>query len=238
VIPKWRQKCHLEAPQLSVNRTTGFSPHDALNQEEPMELPNTYTRAEEPELEANTGNNIEPAFINDPYYDAIVPHNPPDKIPEMPEDVQRSRYGRKIKPTEKAIESQALSEAGLVSYSAESDDPGQNLYTEVDPTADMDYPLMYLYKASSDPDTLTLLEALTAPDTSQFKEAMVSEVNERNKRHHWRPVLKTSLPNNTIIISLTITSFHYCSSQLILQINNVPHLEKQQLAPNDFHLKF
>jgi hypothetical protein len=68
---------------LSVNRTTGFSPHDALNQEEPMELPNTYTRAEEPELEANTGNNIETAFINDPDYDAIVPHNPADEIPEM-----------------------------------------------------------------------------------------------------------------------------------------------------------
>ena len=104
-----------------------------------------------------------------------------------------------IKPTEKAIESQALREAGLVSYSAESDDPGQNLYTEVDPTADMDHPLMNLYKASSDPDTLTLLEALTAPDASQFKEAMVSEVNEHNKRHHWRPVLN-SLPDNTIIL--------------------------------------
>jgi hypothetical protein len=87
-----------------------------------------------------------------------------------------------------------------VSYSAASDDPGQNLYTEVNPSADMDHPLMYLYKASCDPDTLTLLEALTAPDASQFKEAMVSEVNEHNKRHHWRPVLKTSLPDSTIIL--------------------------------------
>jgi hypothetical protein len=200
VIPKWTQKCHLEAPQLSVNDTTGSSPHDALNQEEPMELPNTNTRADDSELEANTSNNIEPAFINDHDYDAIVPHNPPDEIPEMPEDVQRSRYGRKIKPTERAIESQALREAGLVSYSAESGDPGQNLYTEDDPTAEMDHPLMYLYKASSDPDTLTLLEALKAPDAIRFKEAMVSEVNEHNKRHHWKPVLKTSLPDNTIIL--------------------------------------
>jgi hypothetical protein len=59
-----------------------------------MELPNAYTRADKPELEANTDNNIEPAFINDPDYDAIVLHNPPDEIPEMPEDVQCSRYGR------------------------------------------------------------------------------------------------------------------------------------------------
>jgi len=87
-----------------------------------------------------------------------------------------------------------------VSYSTAFDDPGQNLYTEDDPTADMDHPLMYMYKASSDPDTLTLLKALKASDANQFKEAMVSEVNEHNKRHHWKPVLKSSLPDNSIIL--------------------------------------
>jgi hypothetical protein len=117
------------------------------------------------------------------YFNSILNNNPDfndpitseslNKVTKVPEVEHCSRYGQRIKPTTKAIGSQALQEAGIVSYTATHD-----------PTADMDHPLLYLFKASNDPDTLTMIEALNSPDAIKFKEAMVLEVNEHNKRKH------------------------------------------------------
>jgi hypothetical protein len=43
-------------------------------------------------------------------------------------------------------------------------------------------------------------EAIKAPDSIKFKQAMVTEDNEHIKRKHWRPVLKSDLPENTFIL--------------------------------------
>jgi Reverse transcriptase (RNA-dependent DNA polymerase) len=43
-------------------------------------------------------------------------------------------------------------------------------------------------------------EALKAPDSLKFEEAMVKEVNEHIKRRNWEPILKKVLPKGTIIL--------------------------------------
>lgn len=55
-------------------------------------------------------------------------------------------------------------------------------------------------KAVSNADTMYFHEAMKAPDSDKFKESMVSEVNQHIETGHWMPILKISLPNDSIIL--------------------------------------
>ena len=70
----------------------------------------------------------------------------------------------------------------------------QDMYIEEDSTAVLDDPIAFAMKASSDPDTLTYQEAMSAPDVAKFREAMVKEVMDHTKRQHWEVMLKSDLP--------------------------------------------
>jgi hypothetical protein len=73
-------------------------------------------------------------------------------------------------------------------------------YLEHDKTQDLDNPITFALKASNDPDTLYMHEALRAHDADHFREAMVCEVNEHTKQGNWELVLKQYLPPDTKVL--------------------------------------
>ena len=75
----------------------------------------------------------------------------------------------------------------------------QDLY-EGDQLGDLDDPILYANKATNDPDTLYMHEALRAPDAQEFKKAMVKEVNDHNDRQHWEIMEKKDVPKGETIL--------------------------------------
>lgn len=108
--------------------------------------------------------------------------------------VTTTRSGRVVKPTQRAIESNLLRQSGVVSYRAEYEAIDPDLYREDDLLQDLDDPIAYAMKASNDPDTLYINEALRADDAEEFKKAMVKEVKDHTEKGHWRIVKKKALP--------------------------------------------
>jgi Reverse transcriptase (RNA-dependent DNA polymerase) len=109
------------------------------------------------------------------------------------------RFKRIRRPTQKYAESQQQLTKGIVSYfmAHESIDP--KMYqedlvlkeVEIDPI---------LFKATADPDTLYMHEAMMAPNAEQFKEAMRKEVNEHTQKGHWRVIPKDDVPSHSKIL--------------------------------------
>ena len=69
---------------------------------------------------------------------------------------------------------------------------------------DLEDPILYASKASNDPNTLYLLEALKAPDAAKFKKAMVKEVVDHTLGSHpkgrppsWRNYSPSGLVHET-----------------------------------------
>jgi hypothetical protein len=140
-------------------------------------------------------------------YPSVTNHDN-NESPVILTTTQYSSYGRQLRSTLKSRESQELRQAGLVSYPTTIDtqvdppidDPGSNIFSEANLHQYLEHPILYRCKASNDPDTLYMHEALKAPDSLKFKEAMVKEVNEHIKRRNWEPILKRDLPKGTIIL--------------------------------------
>lgn len=107
--------------------------------------------------------------------------------------------GRARKPTQRYQESVQQRSEGIVSYftSHETIDPHQ--YNEEhllgqfesDPIA---------FKATADPDTMYLHEAMKEPDAKQFQEAMRKEVAEHTDNGHWEVVLRTAVPEGVKVL--------------------------------------
>jgi hypothetical protein len=200
IIIKWKEKCHFTPTTVSRIDV------QEQNNDHILEQPNQHAGHTTPEPEdyqhedphMDEGQNCNPSVTN---HDG-------NESPAILTTTQYSRYGRQLRPTLKSRESQELREAGLVSYpttidipaNPPIDDPGSHIYSEANLHQDLEHPMLYLCKASNDPDTLYMHEALKAPDSLKFKEAMVKEVNEHIKRRNWEPILKRDLPKGTIIL--------------------------------------
>ena len=63
---------------------------------------------------------------------------------------------------------------------------------------EMDDPMAFA--ASNNPDIMYLDEAMAAPDSKQFREAMAKEVESHEDWQHWELVSKASLPPDTEIL--------------------------------------
>jgi hypothetical protein len=63
-----------------------------------------------------------------------------------------------------------------------------------------DNPTIFLCKESKEPDKRYMYEAIKAPDSLKFRQSMVKEVNDHIKIKHWESVLKSNLPENTVIL--------------------------------------
>jgi predicted SnoaL-like aldol condensation-catalyzing enzyme len=102
-------------------------------------------------------------------------------------------------PTQRYTESQQQLTDGIVSYFTAHEAIDPKLYQE-DMTlkeVEMD-PISF--KATSDPDTLYMHEAMKAPDTEQFKEAMRREVKEHTRKGHWKVIHREDVPSNSKIL--------------------------------------
>ena len=69
---------------------------------------------------------------------------------------------------------------------------------EADPLQDACHPLVY--KASADPDTMYVDQALKASDRDKFIEAMEKEVSDHIAKGHWRMIPKSQVPPGTPIL--------------------------------------
>jgi hypothetical protein len=107
-----------------------------------------------------------------------------------------------------SVESQQQRQAGIVSYHVEFEAIDPLLYQEEDQLSAMDDPIKFIashdqpiaYKATNDPDTLYMHEALKAPDAKEFKKAMIKEVQDQTQRKHWRIMLKKDVPQGETIL--------------------------------------
>ena len=102
--------------------------------------------------------------------------------PVQPPTVTRS--GRVIMPPQRLIES----------YTSVANFDHLNDLSYQD-----EHPLV-AYKATSDPDTLYLHEAMAAPDRKQFLEAMLKEVRDHEDRGHWVLVPMSEVPKGQRVL--------------------------------------
>ena len=56
------------------------------------------------------------------------------------------------------------------------------------------------YKATADPDTMYLWQAMKEPDANKFREAMQVEIDDHIKGGHWQLVLRSSVPKGSAIL--------------------------------------
>lgn len=155
----------------------------------------------------NEGDPFQPS---PPSMDQHAPTAPPvqDSTPTLP-PTQITRSGRIVKPTARSSESQQQRQAGIVAYHVEFEAIDPQLYQEEDKLSTMDDPIAFIahahdqpiaFKATNDPDTLYMHEALKAPDANEFKKAMVKEVVDQTQRKHWRVMLKKDVPQGETIL--------------------------------------
>jgi hypothetical protein len=142
---------------------------------------------------------IQPSVPTTPTVQDITPAPPP---------LQQTRSGRTVKPTARSVESQQQRQAGIVSYHVEFEAIDPLLYQEEDQLSAMDDPIKFIathdqpiaYKATNDPNTLYMHEALKAPDAKEFKKAMIKEVQDQTQRKHWCVMLKKDVPHGETIL--------------------------------------
>lgn len=113
----------------------------------------------------------------------------------VPETETRTRSGRTVRRTQRWTESLQQQEEGIVS-----------LYVPWDVFHDMELDFQDLlddpiaFAASSNPDILYLNEAMSAPDSAQFEEAMSDEVDAHTDHDHWDVIHKSQVPGGIDIL--------------------------------------
>jgi hypothetical protein len=111
-------------------------------------------------------------------------------------DAVITRSGRISRPPERP---------NMVTYVAEYANEGEeDRYYEV--LHHEDYKLQHdmidpiAFKASSDPDTMYYHEAIRAPDSEAFKQAIVKEINDHIEGNHWELIPSTEVPKGERIL--------------------------------------
>ena len=146
----------------------------------------------------------------DPYVHQLeqppAPQPDDDSIPPVDYEAQANTQGEPA-PTTHTTRSGRESRAppwhsDFVAHSARTENEAlaQEMYMEEDQLAELDDPILYAMKASSDPDTLYMNEAMREPDANKFKEAMIKEVKDHTERKHWEVMEKKDVPRGETIL--------------------------------------
>lgn len=125
----------------------------------------------------------------------------PEDEDAQDQPTRRSSQNRKATTRMQELEEQRRE--GIVAYaaeyvSAEALDP--NLYAESSILDELDDPIAFAMKATTDPDTLYYSEAMKAPDAKNFQDSMVKEATTHAKRKHWVVIFKEDVPEGQIIL--------------------------------------
>jgi hypothetical protein len=122
------------------------------------------------------------------------------------EPVTTTRSGRQSMPRNRLIVTGYLAIAAysgtfspmpIDGYALHLLQPGVEAYAEPHPSALMTEHVA-AYIGQSDPDTMTLDEALCASDRDQFVEAMKKERNDHTDRKHWKVIPASSVPKHKV----------------------------------------
>jgi hypothetical protein len=201
-LPKsqWQEKCHFrESDKRNWNHLlSGRSKTKAKSTAPPVEEPSPDIPPQlevEPEPPPDASEET-PANEGDSRNEGEQPAAPPQEVQQPPaaanqQPTYRTRSGRESKFPHKHY-------SGFVTYRVEFEVLDPSLYIEEDIMSELDNPVTF--KATSDPDTMYMQEALKQPDAKKFKEAMVKEVNDHTEREHWKPILKSDVPDDYVIL--------------------------------------
>ena len=144
---------------------------------------------------------------------AAEPPTAPQAQPEPPPRVAQTRSGRTVQAPSWHSE--------FVAHQVELEAIDQDLYVEEDWMTDLYDPILYANKASNDPDTLYMHEALKAPDAADFKKAMVKTTpSEATGKSSQRPTFPlTNNPSGRVVNAKEATHRHEGG----LQVEEPPH---------------
>ena len=193
----WQQMCHFTkaTAETSDDGQPIFQPHvlpPPVDADIPTDLPAHIPEEQDDENSEPQG--IGQSETEGPTADADAQPGPADAG-----NTGQRRSGRIRHATQKYQESLQQRADGIVLYftSHETIDPRQyqeeqllNQF-ETDPIA---------FKATADPDTMYLHEAMKEPDAQQFKEAMIKEVNEHTENGHWEVVPRSTVPEGVKVL--------------------------------------
>jgi hypothetical protein len=119
--------------------------------------------------------------------------------PTVVEENVSRRSGRMQRPTQQFPKSQAQLAKGIVLYFTTHESIDPQMYKEdlslkefeTDPIS---------FKATANPDTMYLHEAMRAPDAEQCNKAMKKEMEGHIEKGHWVVVRKTDVPSHAKIL--------------------------------------
>jgi hypothetical protein len=114
---------------------------------------------------------------------------PVDQIPEpvgtpAPQPIVTTQSGRAVRTPSRYLDSFVAR--------LEYDGSAELQYQEQHP--------MVVFKATKDPDNLYLDQAMRAPDSADFKKAMLKEVRDHETRGHWVIIRRNEVPEGSIVL--------------------------------------
>ena len=206
-VSNWMAKCHFNLTQSKAD--TKKKRQDREWSEEPTssvpegvaQLPPPLDGPEFPDDVDNDDDTDDPDDPGDdpgpPPDDEPGPGPPPEPPPAPPAaPATTTRSGRLSRAPERLIEVMEAKMESIrptyVSFEA------LTLADRVDKFQDAD-PLM-AYKATSDPDTLYLHEALKQPDRAQFIKAMVDEIDGQQANGNWEIIPRRKVPQGVKVL--------------------------------------
>jgi hypothetical protein len=123
----------------------------------------------------------------------------PPTPPVAVENIGERRSGWNRRPTQKFAKSQQQLADGIVSYFTAHESIDPKLYQEDLVLKEFEMNPMS-FKATADPDTLYIHEAMRAPDVAQFKEAMKKEVPEHTRKGYGKVISRVEVPSHSKVL--------------------------------------
>ena len=200
----WQEKCYFVRPKPSrtwdIRKRTPAKPKRHAK-------PNSPGHMQQDQSQQRAAMGIDPPEY---FEHGLADEQEGDDAPERDEGGEQqladepyvTRAGRQVKLTPKAREL-ALEGVHYEAYAyqaVEFEALSTEDYSEDDKLAQMEDPIMYCLKATSDPDTMYYSQAMKEPDAKQFQKAMVDEVNAHTNNGHWNFILKKAVPIGQIIL--------------------------------------
>jgi hypothetical protein len=201
----WQQKAKLHikhtVPKKQDILPTQATPFEEANLPAPdAPIPRFVTQWEDAsQLDASSEQEeLEHASVGS---DTESPHEPEtgvqaEQIEESPAPVH-TRSGRLVRPNPRYFNEAHANTVYLDTYSSALDQVNcilQPVYSEEPHPMALVSESIFGFAVSSDPDTMTLDEALREPDRDHFIEAMHKELGDHINRKHWKVVPKHSIP--------------------------------------------
>lgn len=212
-ISKWQQKCHfikgVARSEEKLDNTAGSTRTHVANQTAPVDcqdipaidqdsMNNEEDQPITPELQTenetlgNGSTEEDSDAVREPLTD-VEPNNEVPREDNPASETRKTRSGRTVRTPVRYANS-------AVAFATEFDPLQPLLYQETDQLRELDDPIAYSMKATSDPDTMYYHEAMKEKDRPQFLQAMKDEFETHIKRKHFKVIRKSDVPEGEVIL--------------------------------------